>query len=272
MVGHRRPVTSATQSNSSPLHFNAAASPTEQSPGHKANHGEHANRRAGSHLGIRSAAAQQWQDHLPPSAEPLQGRRDEPGELCVLVWRDGDVCPAARQGHSRARAEAEPPGPLHRPEAPRPPPLPRARAHAAAAAQHHRPAALYQAECLDAPVWAAGRPPRKEQQPGHARGVHDYRQRAAREPVHFGAPRDEPAQLRGVCGGRHRGRVRRRRLSGKGDGAYRGRGRHVAGQDGVFGKVCARGCRARGIFGQDLKRFQGFSWKGGGGLGSGNAR
>lgn len=51
----------------------------------------------------RTEAAQQWQDHLSPAAQPRKGRRAEPGQLCLPVWRDGNICPTASPGHYRTR-------------------------------------------------------------------------------------------------------------------------------------------------------------------------
>ena len=43
----------------------------------------------------------EWQNHLPPAAEPQQDVGAEPGELCVLVFGNGQLC--AEEGHWDSR-------------------------------------------------------------------------------------------------------------------------------------------------------------------------
>jgi hypothetical protein len=44
---------------------------------------------------LRLAIPFEWKDHLPSSAEQGEDHRAEPGELCLPVCRDGELCPEA---------------------------------------------------------------------------------------------------------------------------------------------------------------------------------
>lgn len=52
--------------------------------------------------GAWAQVPQQWKDHLPSTAESVQDGRDQSGELCVFVWRNGYVCAEEGEGYSGA--------------------------------------------------------------------------------------------------------------------------------------------------------------------------
>ena len=70
---------------------------------------------------------------------------------------------------------------------------------------HPTPPAVHRPDAMAPPVRPPRRRPRALRE--RRRPVHALRQRTARQHVHQPAARDEPAQLRGVRRGHHRGRV-----------------------------------------------------------------